>query len=62
MGLFGPDRNATRTADNVTRLLREQREADEREERREGQRKAEERRRAEPRRPKDKLSNTKRTR
>jgi hypothetical protein len=58
MGLFGPDREAKRVADNVTRQLTEERAAREREDRR----KADQQRRANPPRPKDKLSNTKRTR
>jgi hypothetical protein len=58
MGLFGPDREAKRVADNVTRQLAEKRAAQEREDRR----RADERRRANPPRSKDRLSNTKRTR
>jgi hypothetical protein len=53
MGLFGPSRPATEAADRITQQI-----ARERAERQA----ADEKRRAEPRRPKDKLSNTKRTR
>lgn len=55
MGLFGPSRPATQAADRITQQIAREKAQAERQA-------ADEKRRAEPRRPKDKLSNTKRTR